>query len=145
MEITPLAAEKAGFAAGRVTGSPSASGLTATINLTLKTGAIQQEITVTANAALLDEQELFAGQCGFKQQIVATPAQRTQSVRAADPCSRRHYSGRTFRDRPIVSGGRSNTSGVLFDGQETSQHFDQRHCLHARPSKPWPSSGPSPI
>src|SRR6266568_6603529 len=45
-----VVAEKAGFSPERVTGISLRVGLAATINLNLKAGSIQQEITVTANA-----------------------------------------------------------------------------------------------
>src|SRR5438477_3545596 len=63
-----ITAEKQGFSLERVTSISLRVGLTATINLTLKPGTIQQEITVTANAVLLEQQSSSQGNVVSSQQ-----------------------------------------------------------------------------
>ncbi len=113
-----VAAEKAGFSPERVTGIALRVGLTATINLTLKPGTLQQEVTVTANAALLDEQTSSQGNVVSSQQITQLPlnGRNPYSLLTLAPGI---LPGGNSGTGPIISGGRSNTSGVLFDGQET--------------------------
>src|SRR5439155_15634060 len=113
-----VAAEKTGFAQGRVTGISLRVGLTATVNLPLKTGTIQQEVTVTANAVLLDEQNSSLGNVVSSQQIVQLPL-NGRNPYALLTLAPGVTPGGNSGTGPIVSGGRSNTSGVLFDGQET--------------------------
>jgi hypothetical protein len=110
--------EKEGFASGRVTGVRLQVGLTATINVTLKPGTLQQEITVTASAALLDEQNSSLGNVVSSQQIVQLPLSGRNPYALLSLAPGVTPSGNAGTG-PIISGGRSNTSGVLFDGQET--------------------------
>jgi hypothetical protein len=84
----------------------------------LKPGTIQQEITVTANAALLDEQKSSLGNVVSSQQIVQLPLNGRNPYALLTLAPGVTPSGNSGTG-PIVSGGRSNTSGVLFDGQET--------------------------
>jgi hypothetical protein len=107
--------EKEGFASGRTTGINLRVGLTATINVTLKPCTIQQEITVTANAALLDEQTSSLGNVVSNQQIVQLPLNGRNRYALLTLAPGVTPSGNSGTG-PIVSGGRSNTSGVLFDG-----------------------------
>ena len=113
-----VAVEKEGFATGRVTGIALPVGLTATINMTLKPGTIQQEITVTSSAALLDEQTSSLGNVVSSHQIVQLPLNGRNPYALLTLAPGVTPSGNSGTG-PIVSGGRSNTSGVLFDGQET--------------------------
>jgi hypothetical protein len=113
-----VTAEKPGFSIERVNGIELRVGLTATINLSLKPGAIQQEVTVTANAALIDAQSSSQGNVVSSLQIVQLPlnGRNPYSLLTLAPAVTPTGNSGTG---PIVSGGRSNTSGVLFDGQET--------------------------
>ena len=113
-----VSAEKAGFATERVTGITLRVGLTATINLTLKPGTIQQEVTITANAALLDEQSSSQGNVVSAQQITQLPLSGRNPYSLLTLAPGVTPTGNSGTG-PIISGGRSNTSGVLFDGQET--------------------------
>jgi hypothetical protein len=113
-----VVAEKEGFANERVTNITITVGLTATINITLKPGSVKQEITVTANAVLLDEQTSSQGNVVSGQQVVQLPlsGRNPYSLLTLAPGVTPNGNSGTG---PIISGGRSNTSGVLFDGQET--------------------------
>ena len=68
-----LVAEKPGFSPERVNGISLRVGLAATINIDMKPGNLQQEITVTANVALLDQQSSSLGNVVSSQQIVQLP------------------------------------------------------------------------
>ncbi len=113
-----VAAEKPGFALERVTGIALRVGLTATINLKLRTGALQQEVTVTASSVLLEQQSSSLGNVVSAQQIVQLPLNGRNPYALLTLAPGVTPSGNSGTG-PIVSGGRSNTSGVLFDGQET--------------------------
>ena len=113
-----VTAEKAGFALERITGIVLRVGLTATINLTLRTGALQQEVTVTAGSVLLEQQNSALGNVVSAQQIVQLPLNGRNPYALLTLAPGVTPSGNSGTG-PIVSGGRSNTSGVLFDGQET--------------------------
>ena len=113
-----VTAEKAGFGLERVTGINLRVGLTATINLTLRAGALQQEVTVTASSVLLEQQSSALGNVVSAQQIVQLPLNGRNPYALLTLAPGVTPSGNTGTG-PIVSGGRSNTSGVLFDGQET--------------------------
>ncbi|HMJ61187.1 MAG TPA: TonB-dependent receptor, partial [Bryobacteraceae bacterium] len=113
-----VTAEKAGFSVARVTGITLRVGLTATIDLSLKPGAIQQEITVAANAALIDAQSASQGNVVSSLQIVQLPLNGRNPYALLTLAPGVTPSGNSGTG-PIISGGRSNTSGVLFDGQET--------------------------
>lgn len=111
-------AERAGFSPERVTGIALRVGLTATINLTLKPGTLQQEVTVTSTAILLDQQSSSLGNVVSSQQIVQLPLNGRNPYALLTLAPGVTPSGNSGTG-PIISGGRSNTSGVLFDGQET--------------------------
>ena len=113
-----VSAEKPGFALERITGINLRVGLTATINLTLRTGALQQEVTVTASTVLLEQQSSSLGNVVSAQQIVQLPLNGRNPYALLLLAPGVTPSGGAGTG-PIVSGGRSNTSGVLFDGQET--------------------------
>ena len=113
-----LVAEKPGFSPERVNGISLRVGLAATINIDMKPGNLQQEITVTANVALLDQQSSSLGNVVSSQQIVQLPLNGRNPYALLTLAPGVTPSGNSGTG-PIISGGRSNTSGVLFDGQET--------------------------
>jgi Carboxypeptidase regulatory-like domain/TonB dependent receptor len=113
-----VTAEKAGFSVERVTGISLRVGSIATINLNLKPGTVQQEVTVTANAVLIDSQSSSQGNVVSSQQIVQLPLNGRNPYALLTLAPGVTPTGNSGTG-PIVSGGRSNTSGVLFDGQET--------------------------
>ncbi len=113
-----ITVEKAGFAQQRVNNIALRVGLTATLNVTLKPGNLQQEITVTADAVMLEQQNASQGNVVSAQQITQLPlnGRNPYTLLTLAPGVTPNGNNGTG---PIISGGRSNTSGVLFDGQET--------------------------
>jgi Carboxypeptidase regulatory-like domain/TonB dependent receptor len=113
-----ITAEKQGFSAGRVTNITITVGQTATINVSLATGSVKQEISVEANAVQLDERSSSLGNVVSSQQVVQLPLNGRNPYALLTLAPGVVPNGNTGTG-PIISGGRSNTSGVLFDGQET--------------------------
>jgi Carboxypeptidase regulatory-like domain len=113
-----VTAEKAGFSLERVTGISLRVGSIATINLSLKPGTVRQEVTVAANAVLIDSQSSSQGNVVSSRQIVQLPLNGRNPYALLTLAPGVTPTGNSGTG-PIVSGGRSNTSGVLFDGQET--------------------------
>ncbi len=111
-------AEKEAFSAERVTNIGLTVGLTATINITLKPGNVRQEITVVADAVLLDEQTSSLGNVVGTRQITQLPLSGRNPY-ALVTLAPGVLPGGNNGVGPIVSGGRSNTSAVLLDGAET--------------------------
>jgi hypothetical protein len=113
-----VVAQKDGFSTERVTNITVTVGLTATINITLKPGNVKQEVTISANAVMLDSQTSSQGNVVSAQQIVQLPLNGRNPYALLTLAPGVTPSGNSGTG-PIISGGRSNTSGVLFDGQET--------------------------
>jgi hypothetical protein len=113
-----ITAEKTGFSLERVTGIALRVGSTATINVSLKPGTVHQEVTVTAAAALIESQSSSQGNVVGARQITQLPLNGRNPYALLTLAPGVTPSGNSGTG-PIVSGGRSNTSGVLFDGQET--------------------------
>src|SRR5882724_12009508 len=112
-----LAVEKDGFSVNRVADVPVLVGQISTINVTLKPGSIQESITVTANAVQIDQVSSSLGYVAGATQIIELPTNRSPySLLTLSPGV--IATGNTGTG-PIVSGGRSNTSAILFDGQDT--------------------------
>src|SRR6266481_4431999 len=112
-----LAVEKDGFAINRVTDVPVQVGQTATINVTLKPGTIHDEVTVTSNAVIVDQVSSSLGYVAGATQILELPTGRSPySLMNLSPGVIATGNSGTG---PIVSGGRSNTSAILLDGQDT--------------------------
>jgi hypothetical protein len=65
--------EVPGFALGRVTGVPVLVGQIATIDVTLKTGTVHDEVTVTSNAVLIEEASSSLGYVTGVTQILELP------------------------------------------------------------------------
>src|SRR5262245_50186193 len=109
--------QKDGFAAGRVTDIPVRVGQTSTINVTLKPGAVTESVTVTSSAVLIEQSSSSLGYAAGTKQILELPISRNPYalVTLAPGVI---ATGNTATG-PIVNGGRSNTTAVLFDGQET--------------------------
>lgn len=106
-----------GFSTARVTAVVIRVGLTATIDLSLKPGPVQSEVTVTANAIQLELQSAALGNVVSGRQMVELPL-----------VGRNPYSLVTLApgvvDRgntgvgPLINGARSNSTSVLLDGAE---------------------------
>src|SRR6266481_7097117 len=109
--------EKDGFAINRVTDVPVLVGEIATINVTLKPGSVHDEVTIAANAVLIDQVSASLGYVTSATQILELPTNRSPySLLTLSPGV--IATGNTGTG-PIVSGGRSNTNAILFDGQDT--------------------------
>ena len=112
-----LAVEKEGFSLNRVADVPVLVGQTSTINVTLKPGSVHEEVTVTANAVQIDQVSSSLGYVASATQIIELPTNRSPySLLTLSPGV--IATGNTGTG-PIVNGGRSNTSAILFDGQDT--------------------------
>jgi len=112
-----IVVESAGFNTHRVADVPVLVGQITTIDVTLKPGSLQQEVTVTANALAVEQVSSSLGYVTSTKQIIELPTGRSPySLLALSPGV--IATGNTGTG-PIVSGGRSNTSAILFDGQDT--------------------------
>ena len=109
--------EKEGFTVNRVTDVPVLVGQIATINVTMKPGSIHDEITVTSNAVMVDQVSSSLGYVTGATQILELPTGRSpySLLTLAPGVIATGNSG----TGPIVNGGRSNTSAILLDGQDT--------------------------
>jgi hypothetical protein len=114
-----VTANKPGFSQARVANIALPVGLTATINMTLQTGTVHTEVTVQANAELLDLQSSSLGYNVSTQQILQLPISRNpyNTVGLAPGVMGNSAAGTSTG--AIISGGRASTTAVLFDGQET--------------------------
>ncbi len=113
-----LTVEKQGFERARVSNIRLTVGLTATVNITLKTGSVQQEITVQAPAVQLEQESAALGNTIDQKQIVELPLLGRNPyslVLLAPGVMPKGGAGAG----PIINGGRSNTSEILLDGAET--------------------------
>src|SRR5579872_2685805 len=109
--------EKEGFTLSRITGVPVLVGQTATINSSLKPGTVHEEITVSANAVMIDQTSSSLGYVGSGTQILELPTGRNPlSLLALAPGVINTGNSGTG---PIINGGRSNTTAILLDGQDT--------------------------
>jgi hypothetical protein len=109
--------EKEGFALDRFTGVPVLVGQNATINATLKPGTVHDEVTVSSNAVLIDQVSSSMGYVTGAQQILQLPVGRNPY--ALLTLSPGVIATGNSGTGPIVSGGRSNTTAILLDGQDT--------------------------
>ena len=113
-----LTVTKDGFEKARVAGVNLAVGLTATVNVNLKPGSIQQEIVVTATAVRLEQQTSALGAVITGRQMIELPLLGRNPydlVLLAPGVLPKGSAG----VGPIINGGRSNTSEVLLDGAES--------------------------
>lgn len=111
-------AERPGFSKARVSEVRLTVGLTATINVTLKPGMLQQEVTVTSAATQLEQQTSSLGNVVGSRQIIDLPLLGRNPytlVLLAPAVLPKGNPG----SGPIINGGRSNTSEILLDGAET--------------------------
>ncbi len=113
-----LVVEREGFERSRVAGIQLTVGLTATINITLKTGSVQQEVTVTATAVQLEQESAALGNVIGVKQIVELPLLGRNPYNLLMLAPGVMPKGGAGAG-PIINGGRSNTSEILLDGAET--------------------------
>lgn len=112
-----LVLEIAGFATHKVADVPVLVGQVTTVDATLKPGSVQQEVTVIANALGVEQVSSSLGYVTSSQQIIELPTGRSPySLLRLSPGVIDVGNAATG---PIVNGGRSNTTAVLFDGQDT--------------------------
>ena len=113
-----LLVERDGFDRSRVSDIRLSVGLTATVNVVLKTGSIQQEVTVEATAVQLEQESAALGNVVGVKQIVELPLLGRNPyalLMLAPGVMPKGGAGAG----PIINGGRSNTSEILLDGAET--------------------------
>ncbi len=113
-----VSAEAQGFKKARITGVGLTVGLTATVDISLEVGAVQNEVTVTAAAAMLEQQSASLGAVIYGWQLVEIPmlGRNPYALLLGSPGVLPKGGAGAG---PIVSGGRSNTSEILLDGAET--------------------------
>ena len=109
--------QKDGFDMAKVVDVPVLVGQSATINMTLKPGSLHNEVTVEANAVMIDSASSSLGYVTGVTQILELPINRS-------PYAMLTLSPGVIPDGntgtgPIVNGGRSNTSAIISDGQDT--------------------------
>ena len=109
--------QKEGFALGRVTDVPVLVGQNATINVTMKPGSLHEEVTVSSNAVLLEQVSSSLGYVAGVMQVLELPINRSPYA-VATLAPGVIATGNTGTG-PIVNGGRSNTTAILLDGQDT--------------------------
>jgi hypothetical protein len=113
-----LNVEKAGFNRSRTAGINLTVGSVVTVDVVLKTGIVQQEVTVTATAVQLEQQSSALGNVITTRQITELPLLGRNPynlVLLAPSVMPKGGAGAG----PIINGGRSNTSEILLDGAET--------------------------
>ncbi len=113
-----LVAEKGGFDRARVSDIRLTVGLTATVNVELKTGSVQQEVTVEARAVQLEQESFSLGNTIGAKQIVELPLLGRNPYALLQLTPGVMPKGGAGAG-PVINGGRSNTSEVLLDGAET--------------------------
>jgi hypothetical protein len=112
-----VVAQKDGFATNKVTDVPVLVGQIATINATLKPGSLHDEVTIASNAVMIDQVSSSMGYVTGTTQILELPTGRNPySLLTQSPGVIATGNNGTG---PIVSGGRSNTTAILLDGQDT--------------------------
>ncbi|HUA63666.1 MAG TPA: TonB-dependent receptor [Verrucomicrobiae bacterium] len=109
--------EKDGFTTSKTTDVPVLVGETATINASLQTGSLHDQITVESRSVLIEQSSSSLGYVTGVTQILELPIGRS-------PYSMLTLSPGVIPDGntgtgPIVNGGRSNTTAILMDGQDT--------------------------
>jgi hypothetical protein len=109
--------EKEGFTVSRVSDVPVQVGQNATVNTTLQAGSVREVVTVEANAAIVEQVSSSLGYVTGATQILELPTNRSPySLMNLSPGVIATGNAGTGA---IVSGGRSNTTAVLLDGQDT--------------------------
>jgi hypothetical protein len=112
-----LTMEFAGFATFKVNEVPVLVGQVTTIDGVMKPSSVQQEVTVTADALGVERVSSSLGYVTSAQQIIELPSGRSPySLMRLSPGVIDVGNAGTGA---IVNGGRSNTTAVLFDGQDT--------------------------
>lgn len=116
--VYELLVERDGFDRARVSDIRLTVGLTATVNVVLKTGSVQQEVTVEATAVQLEQESAALGNVVGVKQIVELPLLGRNPYNLLMLAPGVMPKGGAGAG-PIINGGRSNTSEILLDGAET--------------------------
>ena len=88
-----------------------------TIDAILKPGTVVEQVNVTADALAIEQVSSSLGYVASSTQIIELPTGRSPySLLTLSPGV---IAAGNAGTGPIVSGGRSNTSAILFDGQDT--------------------------
>lgn len=116
--VYDLTAEIQGFKKARVAGLQLTVGLTATVDISLEVGSVQNEVTVSATPVMIEQQSASLGAVIGSTQMLELP------LLGRNPYALLQLSPGVLPkggagSGPIVSGGRSNTSEILLDGAET--------------------------
>ena len=112
-----MVVESAGFATAKISDVPVQVGQITTIDSVLRPGSVREEVTVTANALGVEQVSSSLGYVASARQIIELPTGRSPySLLTLSPGVIAVGNAGTG---PIVGGGRSNTTAILFDGQET--------------------------
>jgi hypothetical protein len=109
--------EKDGFEAAKVLDVPVLVGQSATVNVTLKPGSLHNEITVESNAVMVEQTSSSLGYVTGTTQILELPTGR--SPYALLTLSPGVIPDGNTGTGAIINGGRSNTTAILMDGQDT--------------------------
>ena len=112
-----VTATLAGFTTARVTGVAVRVGLTATVDLSLTAGAIQDEVTVTAHAAHLELASAALGNIVSGRQMQQLPIVGRNPYALVTLAPGVVDRGNTGTG-PLINGARSNSTAVMLDGAE---------------------------
>jgi hypothetical protein len=113
-----VSVESPGFKKASVTGIMLRVGLTATINVKLELGAVQNEVRVETTAVQLEQQSATLGSVVTGNQMVEMPLSGRNPYSLVTLAPGVMPAGNTGTG-PIINGGRSNTSEVMLDGAES--------------------------
>src|SRR5436190_30212 len=115
--IYQVTAALAGFSSARVTGVVIRVGLTATVDLSLKPGPLQTEVTVTADAVQLELQSPAVGNVVTGRQMIELPLVGRNPYSLVTLAPGVVDRGNTGTG-PLINGARSNSTSVMLDGAE---------------------------
>jgi len=106
-----------GFTSARITGVVIRVGLTATVDLILKPGPVQTEVTVTAAAVQLELQSPALGNVISGRQMIELPIVGRNPYALVTLAPGVVDRGNTGTG-PLINGARSNSTSVMLDGAE---------------------------
>jgi hypothetical protein len=112
-----VTAALAGFSTARVTAVMIRVGATATVDLSLKPGPLQTEITVSANAVQLELQTSSVGNVVSGRQMIELPLVGRNPYSLVTLAPGVVDRGNTGTG-PLINGARSNSTAVMLDGSE---------------------------
>ena len=112
-----VAASLSGFSSVRVTGVSIRVGLTATVDLLLKPGPLQTEVTVTADAVQLELHTPTVSNIVSGRQMIELPLVGRNPYSLVTLAPGVVDRGNTGTG-PLINGARSNSTSVLLDGAE---------------------------